>query len=134
MRKRIVQQPGSSYRDTAVEQSRLPIEQIATVEVTSEDPDRPIEAALSGSGSFGWRAGSAGAQRVSLLFDQPQRVRRIALKFVEADRARTQEFALTWSSQVGGPENVIVRQLRRGYKLRDRLLRPATVVVSKGAP
>jgi molecular chaperone GrpE len=32
------------------------------------------------------------------------------------------------------PENVIVRQLRRGYKLRDRLLRPATVVVSKGAP
>ena len=31
------------------------------------------------------------------------------------------------------PENVIVRQLRRGYKLRDRLLRPATVVVSKGA-
>ena len=32
------------------------------------------------------------------------------------------------------PENVIVRQLRRGYKLRDRLLRPATVVVSKGPP
>ena len=32
------------------------------------------------------------------------------------------------------PEGVIVRQLRRGYKLRERLLRPATVVVSKGAP
>jgi molecular chaperone GrpE len=32
------------------------------------------------------------------------------------------------------PEGVIIRQLRRGYKLRDRLLRPATVVVSKGAP
>ena len=31
-------------------------------------------------------------------------------------------------------EGVVVRQLRRGYKLRDRLLRPATVVVSKGAP
>jgi len=30
-------------------------------------------------------------------------------------------------------EGVVVRQLRRGYKLRDRLLRPATVVVSKGA-
>ena len=30
------------------------------------------------------------------------------------------------------PEGVIVRQLRRGYKLRERLLRPATVVVSKG--
>lgn len=31
------------------------------------------------------------------------------------------------------PDGHIVRQLRRGYKLRDRLLRPATVVVSKGA-
>jgi len=30
------------------------------------------------------------------------------------------------------PEGTIVRQLRRGYKLRERLLRPATVVVSKG--
>jgi molecular chaperone GrpE len=29
-------------------------------------------------------------------------------------------------------EGIVVRQLRRGYKLRDRLLRPATVVVSKG--
>jgi molecular chaperone GrpE len=32
------------------------------------------------------------------------------------------------------PEGVVIQQLRRGYKLRDRLLRPATVVVSKGAP
>ena len=30
-------------------------------------------------------------------------------------------------------EGFVVRQLRKGYKLRDRLLRPATVVVSKGA-
>ena len=29
-------------------------------------------------------------------------------------------------------EGMVLRQLRRGYKLRDRLLRPATVVVSKG--
>jgi molecular chaperone GrpE len=31
------------------------------------------------------------------------------------------------------PEGVIVRQLRKGFKLRDRLLRPATVMVSKGS-
>ena len=30
------------------------------------------------------------------------------------------------------PEGMIVRQLRKGFKLRDRLLRPATVTVSKG--
>lgn len=30
-------------------------------------------------------------------------------------------------------EGHVVRQLRKGYKLKDRLLRPANVVVSKGA-
>ena len=30
-------------------------------------------------------------------------------------------------------EGSVARQLRKGFKLRDRLLRPATVVVSKGA-
>jgi molecular chaperone GrpE len=32
------------------------------------------------------------------------------------------------------PEGHVIRQLRKGFKLKDRLLRPATVVVSKGAP
>jgi molecular chaperone GrpE len=31
-------------------------------------------------------------------------------------------------------EGVVIRQLRKGYKLKDRLIRPANVVVSKGAP
>ncbi|MES2569088.1 MAG: nucleotide exchange factor GrpE [Verrucomicrobiota bacterium] len=31
------------------------------------------------------------------------------------------------------PEGHVVRQLRRGYKLKDRLLRPSTVIVSKGS-
>jgi molecular chaperone GrpE len=31
-------------------------------------------------------------------------------------------------------EGVVVRQLRKGYKLKDRLIRPANVVVSKGKP
>jgi molecular chaperone GrpE len=31
-------------------------------------------------------------------------------------------------------EGIVIRQLRKGYKLRDRLIRPANVVVSKGAP
>jgi molecular chaperone GrpE len=32
------------------------------------------------------------------------------------------------------PEGHISQQIRRGYKLRDRLLRPSTVIVSKGPP
>ena len=30
------------------------------------------------------------------------------------------------------PEGEVVRQLRKGFRLRDRLIRPAAVVVSKG--
>jgi len=30
------------------------------------------------------------------------------------------------------PEGVVIRQMRRGYRLKDRLLRPSTVVVSSG--
>jgi molecular chaperone GrpE len=32
------------------------------------------------------------------------------------------------------PEGFVIRQLRKGYKLKDRLIRPSNVVVSKGAP
>ena len=32
------------------------------------------------------------------------------------------------------PEGDVVRQLRRGFKLKERLLRPANVIVSKGQP
>ncbi len=32
------------------------------------------------------------------------------------------------------PEGTVLRQLRKGYKLKDRLLRAANVVVSKGGP
>jgi molecular chaperone GrpE len=32
------------------------------------------------------------------------------------------------------PEEVVVRQARRGYRFKDRLLRPAKVVVSSGPP
>src|SRR5262245_36156833 len=30
------------------------------------------------------------------------------------------------------PEGVVIRQMRRGYRLKDRLLRPSSVVVSSG--
>src|SRR4051812_23005354 len=32
------------------------------------------------------------------------------------------------------PENNIIRQMRRGYRFKDRLLRPSSVVVSSGPP
>jgi molecular chaperone GrpE len=31
------------------------------------------------------------------------------------------------------PEGTVIRQMRKGYKLKDRLVRASSVVVSKGA-
>ena len=80
----------------------------AAVEITSEDPSRPIEHALIG-GEHGWRASEPGVQSIRLTFDQPQDVRRIHLSFVETAASRTQEFVVRWSRD-GGAFTDIVRQ------------------------
>ncbi len=42
--------------------------------------------------------------------------------------------AVSQEEDAKAPEGQVIRQLRRGFRLRDRLLRAAMVVVSKGAP
>jgi molecular chaperone GrpE len=39
--------------------------------------------------------------------------------------------AVSQQETIEVPENHIVQQIRKGYKLRDRLLRPASVIVAK---
>jgi len=83
---------------------------IATVEVTSETTDHPVEHALLLSETRGWRAAQPGAQLIRLLFDHPLRVKRISLVFEETENTRTQEFVLRWSSDFGRSFREIVRQ------------------------
>jgi hypothetical protein len=45
-----------------------------------------------------------------LIFDQPQRLKRIALVFEETESERTQEFVLRWSPDGGRSFREIVRQ------------------------
>lgn len=40
--------------------------------------------------------------------------------------------AISHEASAKVPEGHVIRQMRRGYKLKDRLLRPSTVVVSSG--
>src|ERR1700746_593852 len=54
----------------------LDVEHKASVEVTSEENGFPIESALLGV-EGGWRAADAGTQTIRLIFDGPQRLRRI---------------------------------------------------------
>jgi hypothetical protein len=104
MRKRVLQNKNA---DGQVREW-LDLEQIATVEVTSEDPNFPIESALSADGQ-GWRAAEPGEQVIRLVFDHPQELHRIRLEFFEPEITRTQEFALRYSRK-GEPLREIVRQ------------------------
>ena len=42
--------------------------------------------------------------------------------------------AVAHEPSMGVADGTVVRQLRKGFKLKDRLIRPASVVVSKGPP
>jgi len=89
----------------------LDLEQVTQVEVSSEEAAHPIESALIPGAGVGWRAAESGAQTIRLLFDAPQRIRRIRLLFDEQmGRGRTQEFVLRWSPGGGEPSREIVRQ------------------------
>lgn len=107
MRKRIVDLVKESETFTA-EQS-LDIQAIAEVELTSEDPANVIESAFRPGGS-GWRASSAGVQRIKLIFDEPQQIGLVHLVFQETEQPRTQEFALRWSSDKEGSMCNLIRQ------------------------
>jgi hypothetical protein len=83
---------------------------LASVEVTSETRNHPVESALLLSDRRGWRAAQPGIQIVRLLFDHPLRVKLISLVFEESQNTRTQEFVLRWSSDLGRSFREIVRQ------------------------
>jgi hypothetical protein len=109
MRKRIIQQ-GSQETLPADDQEWLDLEQLAEVELTSEDAEHPIDGALTLTGGSGWCAQQPGKQTIRLRFDKPRRIRRIQLVFQEDQRARTQEFALCWSADDPASCREIVRQ------------------------
>jgi hypothetical protein len=92
------------------DESWLDLEPAAVVEVTSETKECPVEFALVAGETGGWRAADSGTQAIRLIFDQPQRLTRIALVFEENETERTQEFVLRWSPDSGRSFREIVRQ------------------------
>jgi|SRR6476469_7066891 len=88
----------------------LDLDVLADVELTSEDAAHPVEAALMSGDGSGWFASERGTQSIRLVFHSPQRLRRIRLRFDEAEAERTQEFTLRWSSDGGRTFREVVRQ------------------------
>ena len=78
MRKRIVG-PHHAQQGGQSDKGWLDLEQIATVEVTSEDPSFPIEYAFGSNDGPGWRASQGGEQQIRITFDKPVSVHRIEL-------------------------------------------------------
>ncbi len=108
MRKRLITPTPENIQTH--EEDWLDVEHAATIEITSEDKEFPIEAAFVSGVARGWRAATPGSQTIRLIFDQPQRLSRISLVFEETEFERTQEFVLRWSKDGGSSFTDIVRQ------------------------
>lgn len=108
MRKSILSQPTA---DASLPSARewLDLQELASVEISSEDAQHPFENALPGGKGGGWRAAVPGPQVIRLNFDHPQAIRRIRLEFREANRERSQEFAL-FATSGADPKREVVRQ------------------------
>jgi F5/8 type C domain len=85
---------------------------LATVLVSSEDREHPIDCAFDGQrgqGASRWIAAQPGVQTLILAFDAPQTIRKVLLEIEEPDVSRTQEIALSISRD-GETYQELVRQ------------------------
>ncbi len=108
LRKQIIGQP-TPIEDAHTDLNWLPLADLVSVELTSEDPRHPFDPVFEEGGDKGWRAEHPGRQTVRLRFDKPQNVHRIRLRFVDRDHERSQEFVLRYAA-AAGPVRDIVRQ------------------------
>ena len=108
MRKRIVS--AESPEPSQDKEQWLALAELASVEVTSEDPNAPIEAAFAPDSPTGWRAAKPGEQTIRLLFDSPQTLHRVELLFVEDTCERAQEFVLRYATDDGSLREVVRQQ------------------------
>lgn len=91
----------------------IDIAAVATVQVTSEAPDHPIDHVFDdhrGLGGTRWIAGEPGEQSVILAFDASQTINQILLEVEELEVPRTQELQLSLSCDGGQTYRELLRQ------------------------
>src|SRR5262249_3319179 len=99
--------------ERVAESGEKDIAALATVGVTSEAADYPIDNAFDshrGPGGSRWVAGAPGPQRLLLAFDAPQTLRMLRLEVEERDVSRTQEIEVAISRDGGQTYRTLLRQ------------------------
>ena len=109
MRKRVVG-PQRAEAGGESEQGWLNLEEIATIEFTSEDLSFPVESAFASADGPGWRASQKGTQQIRIIFDEPVSLHRMQLRFHESECERTQEFTIRWSAADGQTREIVRQQ------------------------
>jgi hypothetical protein len=85
----------------------------ATVMVTSETADHPIDNAFDsqrGLGASRWVAAEPGDQTLIVAFDTPERLRQVCLEVEEPDVSRVQELQVAISCDGGATYRDLLRQ------------------------
>lgn len=104
---------------------------IGKVLVLADDFDRAIDARPDGLAGDAWADGIAAIDRKLRALLESEGVRAIDAAPGRAFDPREHE-AVANVPGTGQPDGTIVGELRRGYRLRDRVLRPALVAVAAG--
>jgi hypothetical protein len=110
LRKHLLTQQSTA---TATQSGAKDIAAVATVWVTSEAEDAPIDCAFDqsrGPGGSRWVAAMPGEQRLILAFDTPQTIRMISLEVEELEVSRTQVLHMSASSNGGQTYQELRRQ------------------------
>ena len=104
MRKSILHESHAHESHTVHAEPEIPISSVATVLVSSEAPEHPIDHAFDGQrgpGATRWIAAQPGEQQLIIAFDTPQTIRHIIVEVEEREAWRTQELQLSVSSNGG---------------------------------
>jgi molecular chaperone GrpE len=104
---------------------------IFKVLVLADDFDRAIESRPTSAEGASWAEGVAAIDRKLRVLLESEGVRPIEVTPGAAFDPREHE-ALISIPGSDFPEGVVVAELQRGYRIRDRILRPARVAIAAG--
>lgn len=110
LRKQILRE---SPQPVIFQPQELDVVATATVQVTSEAADHPIDNVFDrqrGLGGSRWMAAGPGEQLLILAFDSPQAIRCISLEVEEQEVSRTQELQVAVSQDGGQTYRELLRQ------------------------